>query len=115
MWEGIARAGVVAAVLTTAASAGVVFPGPQWEFRTPQDSGLGANLLQQFGDTVGGRGCVVRYGYMVHTWGSQIQRSDISSAAKPIYTHFLFKAVEDGAIPSLDDLVVDFEPGTSGR
>jgi hypothetical protein len=52
-----------------AAEAGPVYPGRQWETKTPEEAGLVAERLQAFSDYVGGFGCVVRPGYMVYTWG----------------------------------------------
>jgi len=71
---------------------------------------MDAARLDAFRDYVGGYGCVVRYGYMVYTWGGVSKRADIASAAKPIYAHFLFKAVEEGRIPDLDEKVARWEP-----
>lgn len=71
---------------------------------------MDADKLRAFSQFVGGRGCVVRHGYLVHTWGDVSQRADIASAAKPLYAHFLFKAVEDGRIASLDEPVARWEP-----
>jgi hypothetical protein len=59
-----------------------------------------------FGQT----GCVVRYGYLVHTWGRQDRLGAGGSETKPYFTHFLFKAVEEGKLPSINSKVIDFEP-----
>lgn len=88
----------------------LVWPGPSWETREPAAVGLDAARLHRFAQRVGGRGCIVRGGYMVFTWGDVSRRADVASAAKPWYAHFLFRAVEDGPIPSLDQRVVDIEP-----
>ncbi|RMG39269.1 MAG: hypothetical protein D6725_05465, partial [Planctomycetota bacterium] len=87
-----------------------VFPGKQWDRKRPAEVGLDASQLERFSRFVGGRGCVVRYGYLVYSWGDIGRRADIASAAKPFYTHFLFKALEDGRIESLDERVVRWEP-----
>jgi hypothetical protein len=87
-----------------------VYPGACWEKRSPEAVGLSRAKLDVFRDFVGGRGCVVRHGYLVYTWGDVSRRADIASAAKPIYAHFLFKALEEGMIPSLDEKVVRWEP-----
>ncbi len=47
---------------------------------------------------------------MVYSWGDASKRKDVASAAKPFYSHFLFKAVEDGKISSLDEQVNKWEP-----
>jgi len=66
--------------------------------------------LRAFSRFVAGRGCVVRHGYMVYAWGDAGRRGDVASAAKPWYSHFLFKAIEDGKIASLDEKVDRLEP-----
>lgn len=87
-----------------------VYPGATWETKSPAEVGLDAEALKAFRDIVGGRGCVVRHGYLVFTWGDVARRGDIASAAKPIYTHFLLRALEEGRISSLDEPVLRYEP-----
>jgi CubicO group peptidase (beta-lactamase class C family) len=87
-----------------------VFPGREWARKTPAEVGLNADRLRAFSRFVGGRGCVVRHGYLVYSWGDISRRADVASACKPIFSFFLFKAVEDGKIPSLDERVVRWEP-----
>ncbi|MBN1817671.1 MAG: serine hydrolase [Sedimentisphaerales bacterium] len=66
--------------------------------------------LEELAGFAGGRGCVVRHGYMVYTWGDITARRDIASAAKPFYSYFLLKAWEDKRIPGLDQKVMEWEP-----
>lgn len=87
-----------------------VFPGATWERRSPEGVGLDAGKLDSLRDFVGGRGCVVRHGYMVYTWGDPAARTMVLSSGKPWISHFLFKAVEEGRIPSLDQKVSVWEP-----
>lgn len=87
-----------------------VYPGREWTTKAPGEVGLDAGKLKAFSDYAGGFGCIVRHGYMVHTWGDAARRMDVASAAKPIYAHFLFKAVEDGRIAGLDEPVCKWEP-----
>ena len=87
-----------------------VFPGKAWAKKTPAEVGLDAEKLKRFSQFVGGRGCVVRRGYMVYAWGDVSRRADVASACKPLYSHFLFKALEDGRIESLDEKAVRWEP-----
>ncbi|MGD9496965.1 MAG: DUF4038 domain-containing protein [Armatimonadota bacterium] len=98
------------AVSQTAAQGELVYPGQTWEVRAPADLGLDAGGLREFSRRVGGRGCVVRGGYLVFTWGDAAGRGDVASAAKPWYAHFLLRALEDGRVPSLDQAVVEVEP-----
>ncbi len=93
-----------------AADAAQVYPGKEWAPRKPERVGLDAEKLKEMSDYAGGFGCVVRHGYMVYTWGDASRRKDVASAAKPLYAHFLFKALEDGKISSLDEKVVRWEP-----
>jgi hypothetical protein len=104
---------VVGGVLSTGVRADeieAVFPGKEWAKRTPAEVGLDAQELEEFSRFVGGRGCVVRHGYMVYGWGDVSRRADVASACKPFYSHFLFKAVEDAKIESLDEKAVRWEP-----
>jgi CubicO group peptidase (beta-lactamase class C family) len=93
---------------------GEVYPGETWATRPPEQVGLDAAGLEAFSDHVGGRGCVVRGGCLVHTWGDAARRGDVASAAKVFYSHFLFKAVEDGKLPGLDEKAVKYEPRLAG-
>jgi hypothetical protein len=88
-----------------------VYPRKQWEVRKQDEVGLDADKLKALSDYAGGFGCVVRHGYMVYTWGDASRRKDVASAVKPVYTHFLLKAIEEGKIESIEETVAKFEPG----
>jgi len=112
----ILAAGLLAcagAVELQADEAAQVFPGGDWETKQPEQVGLDAKKLKELSDYAGGFGCVVRHGYMVHTWGDAGRRKDVASAAKPLYAHFLFKALEGGKISSLDERAVKWQPRLS--
>ncbi len=94
--------------------AGGVYPEKTWQRKSPAEVGLDAAKLKAFSNTCGGRGCVTRHGYLVYTWGDAARRGDVASACKPWYSHFLFKALEDGRIASLDDTVAALEPRLKG-
>jgi CubicO group peptidase (beta-lactamase class C family) len=47
---------------------------------------------------------------MVYVWGDATRRGDVASACKPVFSHFLFKAIEDGRVPGLDEKVIRYEP-----
>jgi hypothetical protein len=87
-----------------------VYPGVTWDKRRPHEMGMSESGLKTFSDNVGGRGCVVRHGYMVYSWGEVGKRGDVASAVKPWYSHFLFVALEQGKIKSLDEKVCAWEP-----
>ena len=86
------------------------FPGQTWQTKTPKDVGLRAERLDALRKFVGGRGCVIRHGYLVYSWGDVSRRADVASAAKPFYAHFLWVALEQKKIAALDEKVAKWEP-----
>lgn len=86
-----------------------VFPAEQWAVRSPSQAGMSAVALDRLRDFLGGRGCVVRHGYMVYSWGDQSRREDVASACKPVIAHLLFEAVESGRLAGLDEPVVKWQ------
>ncbi len=105
---------LAASVATSLVCPAQVFPGTTWQFKTPAEVGMDVKRLDAFRDYIGGRGCVVRHGYMVYTWGDQTRRQDVASACKPVIAHFLFKALEGGKLANLDEPVVRWEPRLNG-
>lgn len=87
-----------------------VYPGVTWEKRSPAEMGLDVKQLEAMRDSIGGRGCVVRHGYLVYGWGDIAKRGDVASACKPWYMHFIYQAVEEGKISGLDEKVSKWEP-----
>jgi hypothetical protein len=87
-----------------------VFPTAQWEKRTPAEVGLSRAKLDALIELVGGRGCVVRQGYLVFSWGDQSKSSDVASAFKPILSTLLLLAVQEGRLKGVDERVTEFEP-----
>lgn len=88
-----------------------VYPGKEWAVKKPGEVGLDMSKLKALSEYAGGFGCIVRHGYMVYTWGDASKRKDVASAVKPVYTHFLLKAVEEDRLKSIDEPVVKVEPG----
>jgi len=87
-----------------------VYPGAQWGRKTPAEAGMDEAGLKAFSQFTRGRGCVVRRGHMVYTWGDHKRRGDVASACKPWFSHFLFKAVEDARIKSVDEKAIKWDP-----
>lgn len=83
------------------------FPATSWENQSPALHGLDAAKLQEFADSVGGRGTIIKNGYVVKTWGNQAQKSDWASAGKPMLGTLLFFAIQEGLINDANDLVND--------
>src|SRR5438067_461507 len=75
-----------------------VFPGVHWEQRSPAELGLSAAKLEALAKLAGGRGCVVRHGYLAFEWGDASKSSDVASPFKPLLSTLLLMAVEDGKL-----------------
>lgn len=71
---------------------------------------MDVEFLQLLRVRMQGSGCVVRSGQIVFSWGDVTARGDVWSACKPVMTHFLFNALQEGIIESLDELAVKYEP-----
>jgi hypothetical protein len=84
------------------------FPGKSWEHRDPAPLGLNAALLDQLANELGGRGCVIKDGYVVKAWGDQSEVRDVLSSAKPVLSTLLFFAIEEGLVKSVDQPITDF-------
>lgn len=91
----------------TTAAAGV-FPGRQWQRREPGEVGLDVGKLAEFRQIVGGRGCIVRRGYLVYSWGDYDKPHDVASALKPLYGYLMMQALASGKLTSLDARVADY-------
>jgi hypothetical protein len=74
------------------------FPAAHWSVLTPGQAGLSAAKLEEFRELVGGRGCVVRHGAMVFSWGDPAKSSDVASAFKPLLSTLLFIAIQEGRV-----------------
>ncbi|MBX6341081.1 MAG: hypothetical protein IRY97_01380 [Thermomicrobiaceae bacterium] len=116
-WWRAARALASAAILLAltvargeASPAQPTYPGLEWEAISPEQAGMDAAALQAFVRYVGGRGVVVRGGYLVRTWGDPARPDDIFSAHKVFNSFFLMKAVQVGRLDSLDTKVAAYEP-----
>ncbi|MEZ6116839.1 MAG: serine hydrolase domain-containing protein [Pirellulaceae bacterium] len=87
-----------------------VFPAENWQRRSPAEMGLTNQAVQEFEAIVGGRGCIVCDGYLVHTWGEFDQPHDVASAVKPFYAYLLMKAIEEKKLTNTDQRVVSLWP-----
>ncbi len=73
----------------------IVFPGAAWEVKEPHDLGLDPARLDAVAAALGSRGCAIKNGYVVKTWGAQDQRSDWFSSAKPVLSTLLMFALKE--------------------
>lgn len=110
----VARAGVVAVAImvaphaSNAEAAEVVFPAEHWIEVAPEKLGLSAEKFDAIASALGGRGCIIKDGYVVKSWGSQSEVSDWYSSAKPVLSTILMFAVQEGKVPSVDSRLADF-------
>ena len=98
----------------------LVFPGREWERRTPEDLGLSSPKLSavesQLCDLAEGKPfqlAVARNGYLVFECRQGVEADDKlsqASAAKSFYSCLLGIAVEEGKLASADEKVVDHYP-----
>lgn len=88
-------------------------PGKHWEHVAPERAGFDPDRLAEFVEEVGGHGLVVRHGRVVTWWGLYAHPLDVASGCKPVYAHFVYGAIRDGLIGSLDDKVSLHRPDLS--
>ena len=91
-----------------AAHADVTFPGAAWEERDPAQLDLVPATIDELAERLGGRGCVVKDGYIVKTWGNQSTKGDWFSSAKPVLSTMLFFAIHEGLVESVDQPIATF-------
>jgi len=87
-----------------------VWPGVHWATQTPAEAGLARESLEEIAAYLEGRGCIIRKGYLVYQWGDIVKRGDVASAVKPWFSTFLFMALEQGKIESLDTPLATLVP-----
>lgn len=105
----VTLAAVVVAYLPTSAHAGEpIFPGEHWQEKSPAEFGLDPEAIDAVATALGSRGCIVKDGYVIKTWGSQSDRGDLYSSAKPILSTLLFFAVQEGKVVSVDAKLRNF-------
>ena len=90
-------------------------PGAAWEERTPVEAGLRKENLEALSGLTGGRGCVVRGGRLVYSWGDIARSADVASAVKPVISTLLLLAVHEGKLSGVDARVSAVEPRLRGK
>ncbi len=92
-------------------SGALVFPDKEWSRLTPERAGFDPQRLKAMEARVGGAGCLVLGGRLVHAWGPYDQHTDVASVLKPLIVHLTLKAYEEGLITDLDHPVALHQPG----
>jgi CubicO group peptidase (beta-lactamase class C family) len=98
----------MALIAVTPSQAGPMFPGTVWEWAPAEVETKAGTRLTELSKLLGGRGCVVKDGKMIHSWGDQSERSDWMSAAKPVLSTLLFFALQEGKVKSVDQPIAEF-------
>jgi CubicO group peptidase (beta-lactamase class C family) len=88
--------------------ADVHFPGATWEQKPASRLGLDPDHMDSVAMALGGSGCIVKDGYMVHSWGTQSEKVDWLSSAKPVLTTLLMFALNEGKVKSADTPIIEF-------
>jgi CubicO group peptidase (beta-lactamase class C family) len=78
------------------------FPGEQWERPDPVILGVNGDNLKRFAKRVGGDGCIVKDGYLIHEWGNISLNRDWASASKPVLSTMLLLTVAQKKVPSVN-------------
>jgi len=93
---------------TSARSGESQFPGAAWTPVSAAAAGLSQERLEAVAAALGGRGCILKDGKLVHSWGDQAEKSDWYSSAKPVLSTLLMFAMKEGKVASPDARIADF-------
>ncbi|QDT57481.1 Beta-lactamase [Caulifigura coniformis] len=84
------------------------YPGAHWTPTSAAEVGLSEERLEAVAQSLGGRGCILKDGRLVHSWGDQAEKSDWYSSAKPVLSTLLMFAMKEGKVASPDAKIADF-------
>ncbi|MCS1409890.1 MAG: hypothetical protein M2R45_03076 [Verrucomicrobia subdivision 3 bacterium] len=117
-WLGFGLVFLLLGMLLLAAEGKIVYPGEEWAEIAPESVGMASGVLDALAADLGGRGCVIRNGYLVKSWGTTQRRGDWFSSAKPVFSTLLFFAIEEGRVQSVHEKISkycwDFQPKDQG-
>jgi hypothetical protein len=77
------------------------YPGVTWTIEKPSYLNMDKQKLDSIPMILKGRGCIVKNGFVVKRWGDQEEKSDWLSSVKPLFSTFLFFAIEEGKISNV--------------
>ena len=77
------------------------FPEEAWQIKRPEQVGLDRQKIDEIANLLGGRGCIVRSGYVVKSWADQSQKGGWMSSSKPLISTLLFFALQEGKLDSV--------------
>ena len=86
-------------------NAEVVFPGQTWQESSPAEQGMDGNVIDGIAEALGGRGVVIRNGYLVKRWGIPQRRGDLLDASNPLLSTLLWFAIEEGRVETVESKI----------
>jgi len=69
--------------------------------KNPSEVGLNPQRIEEICELLEGRGCIVRHGYVIKTWGNQSRKGDWLSSSKPVFRTLLFFAIQENKLDSV--------------
>lgn len=84
------------------------YPKHAWEIKEPSEVSLNQQKISAIAEILGGRGCIVRHGYIIETWGPQEKKGDWMSSSKPLFSTLLFFAIQEGKLDTVHQPIKRF-------
>ena len=84
------------------------YPKQIWQTRKPSSMGLNSEKIDTIAHLLEGRGCIIRNGFVVKSWGSQSEEGDWMSSSKPVFSTLLFFAIQEGKLKSVHTPIKQF-------
>jgi len=81
----------------------IVFPGVEWSQSAPEKQEMDSTALDRLAEQIGGRGGVIRNGYVVKSWGAEQRRGDWYGSSNPVFSSLLFFAIEEGRVGGIQE------------
>ena len=66
------------------------YPKQFWQTKKPSEADLNSEKIDTIACLLEGRGCIVRHGFVVKSWGNQSEKGDWMSSSKPVFSTLLF-------------------------
>ena len=96
------------------AVAGVIYPGTYWAYSSLAAEGMDSLLVAEAVTNIGGRGIIIKDGYLVYQWGDTTTRALWGSARKPVISFLMLNGVEESLIASVNEKINVQYSGLSG-
>ena len=85
-----------------------MYPKKVWQSKKPSEADLNSEKIDTIARLLGGRGCIIRRGFVVKSWGSLSQKGDWMSSSKPVFSTLLFFAIQEGKLKSVHTPIKQF-------